>query len=108
MKNMKELQDLMDSIANWSDNQFGALERRAGMIAHAKKELSELANALVFRGGSGILEECADVSMLMLDILSHSGYTANDLINQLKIKLEINKNRKWGVVETDGSIEHIK
>lgn len=93
----------------WSDETFGPDDRRLGMIAHLKKEVVELEEGLSRSARAPVIQdELADCMMLLLDIASHSGLSANDLLFSVSAKLVINKNRKWGSPNPDGSIEHIR
>ena len=106
---MKELQQLQNEIKKWSDRTFGSdFDRREGMAAHLRKEVAELQGEIVWNNKLGIQVELADCLMLILDIASHSGIDIDSLIFEVEHKLQINKLRKWGKTNPDGSIEHIK
>lgn len=110
---MIELQILMNNISKWSDSVSGSDERRAGMLAHLKKEIEELKTELFLdkQGGNnelGIQVELADCLMLLLDIANHSKVNAESLLFEVEHKLGINKLRKWGKPDKDGSVQHIK
>lgn len=122
MDNRNELQKLMDDISEWSDNTFGLDQRNPAIAYHLKKEIDELIWAIkahqngnkpsVSVKGDMLVErvflEYADCFMLLLDSATHLGLSANDLIAYSRIKLEINKARKWGVPDENGVVEHIK
>ena len=115
---MKELQKLMDDIAEWSDTTFGRRQRNPAITYHLKKEIDELICAIEkYQNGSSdfyenlhekVCFEFADCFMLLLDSASHFGFTADDLFYHTKEKLEINKNRSWGKPDENGVIEHKK
>ena len=105
---MKELQVLMDKIMKWSDSTFGEMQKTPGMVAHLKKEVIELEKEVTQDDNIlGIQIELADCLMLLLDIASHSDIDAESLLFEVEHKLSINKLRKWGKPNVDGSIEHI-
>jgi hypothetical protein len=118
---MSELQKLMDDISEWSDRTFGEGQRNPAIAYHLKKEIEELIWAIkahqngnkpsVSVKGDMLVErvflEYADCFTLLLDSASHLGLTADDLIAYSRIKLEINKTRKWGKPDENGVIEHI-
>jgi hypothetical protein len=52
--------------------------------------------------------EYADCYMLLMDIASNNGILLSDIHAAAERKLEINKNRKWGKQNKDGSIEHVE
>ena len=106
---------IQQSIAEWSKATFGLgithqkSWRFPGMLAHLKKEVAEL-DAKVPKDGSNLLvdlvvEELADCAMLLLDMANQLNV---DLLSEVKKKLEINKARKWGKPNPDGSVEHIR
>ena len=106
---MEKLQQIMDNIKEWSDATFGEMQRTPGMVAHLKKEVDELAKEVAQNDNElGIQIELADCLMLLLDVASHSGIDAESLLFEVEHKLGINKIRKWGEPNTNGSIEHIK
>ena len=109
----KELQKLMDDIAEWSDKEFGERQRTVPILYHLKKEVPEAIDACQnylesdFYNGRAKLE-IADCFMLILDAATHFNMSAEDLIFYTALKLDINKNRKWGKPDVNGVIEHIK
>jgi dATP/dGTP diphosphohydrolase len=96
------IQGLQDQLKAWSDETFGSHERRLGMIAHLKRECDELAE------DPGDIKEMADCFLLLLDIAAHGGYSVADLMKAASAKFTECKKRKWGSVQEDGSVEHIK
>lgn len=121
---MKELQNLMNDISEWSNATFGELQRNPAIVHHLKKEVDELIEALnktnylgcddsvgVGEFGRQVEKtqmEFADCFMLLLDSASHYHITAEQLIEFTREKLEINKARKWGKPDENGVVEHIK
>lgn len=120
MKN-ENIQQLMYDIADWSDGQFGEGRNPTAIIHHLKKEVPELIEALEkfqkmgLRDGNkrdeamkDCLYEFADCFMLLLDSARSFGLDSKTLIEFTHLKLEINKNRKWGKPDENGVVEHIK
>lgn len=121
---MKNLQELMNQISEWSDAQFGEGDRSRAIAYHLRKEVQELIDAMVEyryheeRQNFAIIKEenltgkvnieFADCFMLLLDSASHFGLTADDLVKVTEWKLEKNKNRKWGKPDENGVVEHIR
>ena len=102
MKNKvyKDLNNLQDKIGEWSDITFDK-GRQQAMLNHLEEEVDELK-----KDPNDILEY-ADCLLLLVDSARYSGYTFSDLIEGMKKKLEINKERKWGEPNKNGSINHI-
>ena len=108
---MKELQNLMDEISEWSNATFGEGQRNPAIAYHLKKEVDELID--IFENHPSdeyqrLWFEYADCMMLLLDSASHVGFSAEGLLSAVKEKLEINKNRKWGKPDKNGVVEHIE
>ena len=109
---MNELQNLMDEIAEWSDATFGYGQRNPAIVYHLKKEVKELIKALKRSKKNedytvAVHKEYADCFMLILDSARVFGLNAELLIELTDIKLQINKNRKWGKPDKNGVVEHI-
>ncbi len=121
---MNELQKLMDEVGSWSDDTFGSGQRSPAILHHLAKEIPELLNAIgdYDRGAndtrvnvSEMMElhrkmrfEFADAFMLLLDAARKRGFMAEDLIQVTKLKLEVNRRRKWGKPDKNGVIEHLR
>lgn len=120
---MKELQVLMNDIAEWSDAKFGSWQRNPAIVHHLKKEVNELiealdkSNALGWDESVGVGElrrqlditemEYADCFMLLLDSAHHFSLSAERLIELVRLKLEVNKHRHWGRPDKNGVVEHL-
>ena len=107
----EKLQKLMTDISEWSNKTFGDGQRNPAIVYHLKKEVNEL--IAVFEGNPRnahrqLWFEYADCLMLLLDSALHAGFTARDLIDATREKLEINKTRKWGKPDENGVIEHVE
>ena len=97
-----ELQTLQDDVSEWSNATFGPGQRTDGMIAHLAREVQEL------KESPTTLSEYADCLMLLIDAAGSVGFNMDDLVKATFEKLEINKKRKWGPANEDGSIEHVE
>lgn len=91
---MNELQEI---IGKWGEDTFPEATLD-GIIAHLKKEVSELAER-------HDPQESADCLILLFHHAYLAGY---DLLAEAQKKLQINKKRKWGTPDKHGVIEHIK
>ena len=121
---MNELQKLMDEVGSWSDDAFGSGQRSLAILHHLAKEIPELLDAIgdYDRGAndtrvnvSEMMElhrkmrfEFADAFMLLLDAARKRGFMAEDLIQVTRLKLEVNRRRKWGKPDENGIIEHLR
>ena len=116
----EELQKLMDDIAEWSDKTFGydLANRAIPILEHLKKEVAETIEAIKCDHNQDHQEanyvflkaylEYADMFMLILDSARCFGMDASDLIGYTRMKLEVNKKRKWGAPDEKGIVELIK
>lgn len=87
----------------FSEKTFGPLERRKGIIDHIRKELLEV------EADIGDLKEWIDIVTLALDGAWRSGYTPEQIVNQLDATLTRNENRSWPdwrEFPSDKAIEH--
>lgn len=87
----------------WSLNTFGTGRKTEGIVKHIAKELDEI------RAEPTNLEEWVDVMILALDGAWRAGYSAEEILNVLIYKQQINFNRQWPEISTeDEPTEHIK
>ena len=90
---------LQQRIFDWGRETFGAGQRSEGVYAHLVREIKELGDYL----NDG--EELADCTILLLEL---AGFAGVNLLDEVEKKHQINRGRKWGDIEPDGSILHIK
>ena len=90
---------LQQRIFDWSRETFGAGQRASGVYAHLVREMKELGDDL----NDG--EELADCMILLFEL---AGFAEINLLDEVEKKHKINQGRKWGDIEPDGSILHIK
>ena len=118
---MENLQNLMDSIAEWSDKQFGEGRSPVPILHHLKKEVPELIEQLEKYQAMGLRDggarddamvdsfyEFADCFMLILDAARCFGINAHILKEYTRLKLDINKAREWGEPDENGVVEHVR
>jgi hypothetical protein len=96
-----DINDLQHDLKTWTEKQFPQRTTNS-ILAHLRKETTELEE------DSQDIMEYADCMMLLLDAASYNGIHASDILRACYDKLEINKARKWGNVNSDGFVEHIK
>jgi len=119
MKEIEELQILMNDISKWSDETFdngnNYPDRTISIMYHLKEEVEETIEALksYFDTCSNdkfnlVIDEIVDCFILLLDCAKHMNISASCLIDRSKIKLQINKKRIWGTPDKNGVIHHIK
>jgi hypothetical protein len=96
------IQQLQNELCDWADKTFGINRTASPVIAHLIREVYELEET------PEDIMEYADCFILLLQAAKLSGYDTDDLIRASFAKMEINKNRKWGKPNADGSVEHIE
>ena len=104
---MNELQKLINDISDWAESQFPN-QPTLSKCKHLEKEAKELSEAMsnIWRGEAKT--ELADCFMLLLNIASRLKLDASGVIQIIRVKLEINKSRKWGKPDENGVVEHIE
>lgn len=99
---MNIIQFLRNQI-EWSGNVFGFGMRTEGILKHIAKEIEEV------RKEPADLMEWVDIAILAFDGAWRSGHNPEAIAAALQKKLEINKNRKWNVPDSENeAVEHIK
>jgi hypothetical protein len=101
-KLVKNFQPLQDSITAWADSVFGKDRKPEYILQHLKKEIEELIK------DPSSLEEYADVGILWLNAAKKTGYDVDDLYFAIVGKMWVNKCRKWGKMDENGVVEHIR
>ncbi len=107
---MKELQELMNEIQEWTGKMFGEGKSRiVPNLKHLQKEIPELIESYEEYGECKHTDlEYADAFILLLQSASRYGLTAERIVEICNKKLEINKMRSWGKPDKDGVVEHIR
>lgn len=108
---MKDFQNIQNEIYLWQKTTFptGTI---IGKMKHLQKECAEVINEIEKAyNGSGdhlaIEEEFADCFILLTGAAAHYGLTMEEIYDAMRKKLEINKKRKWGQLDSDGISKHI-
>lgn len=98
-----DLINYLDEQIEFSKNTFGPGERTEGILDHIRKELKEV------EADPRDLEEWIDLVMLAFDGAWRIGYTAEEICQKLRYKLDKNKKRDWPdwrTAEPGKAIEH--
>lgn len=95
------IQFLQEDSSAWADETFGDRTPEQ-VLAHLKREINELIETPDDR------LEYADCLILLLESAQLVGLSADDVVMAAFEKMGINKKRKWGVPNDDGSVEHIE
>jgi len=99
---MFNFKEFIERKMKWSFETFGEQEV-CGVIDHIKDELLEV------KENPEAIEEWIDIILLAIDGASRVGFSADDIINELERKLQINTSRRWeGVEKGTSAIKHIK
>jgi len=106
--NDQEVQKLMDELREWGDATFGDKQNPSGIAAHLVREAKELHDAILRSDSGNDWMELADCFILLLEVASHLGVDVFTLVCLARRKFEVNKRRKWGEPEADGSVQHIQ
>lgn len=104
MVSESELHQFWNDHAEWSQKTFGldGVRGPAGSLNHLAKEVKEALDR------PGDLAEYADMLLLTFDATRRAGFTFDQLVAASRSKLEVNKLRKWGKPNDDGSVEHVR
>ena len=97
----KALDLFQQELGDWAENTFPG-QTVAGKLAHLAREVEE-----VIANPHDIMEY-ADCFLLLIDAARLRGIKASAIVAHAVDKLEINKRRKWGEPNADGSVEHCK
>lgn len=80
------------SIRDWGDEAFGEARDLFPLVARARGELDELAEAVRAGDAAAIGSEAADVAILLHRLAALAG---RDLAVEVDAKMKINRVRKW-------------
>ena len=91
----------------WSDDTLGPGKRTAGVLAHIKKEVEEVAKKPTD------LSEWIDLIILAIDGATRQGYTGTEVIRAYHAKMMENTLREWppipeGGFPEDMAVEHVR
>ena len=93
------------SIASWANTTFGQATNSTAMAIRANEEMAELLSKCARNAGScSILDECADVIIVLARLVDYYGSSISEIVNQ---KMAVNRQRRW-VVDGNGHGHHVK
>ena len=92
---------LFNDWAAWEAEQFPQSTTRS-RLKHLEKEVGELLET-----PDDIMEYADAMALLMLAAKSQ-GFEFTDILRAMRVKLGINKARRWGKPNADGFVEHIR
>lgn len=98
MESRERLEDVFAESTVWSDQTFPQSTPQS-IANHLLSEAKEL------QQNPFDVSEIADVLLLLAHLASRVGV---DLAKVVRIKFEINKQRKWGEVNEEGFVEHVR
>jgi hypothetical protein len=101
---MSDLTEFQKNVGNWGVKTFPELTI-AGLVAHIKKEILELEEALFFKNKQGVSEEASDLLILLLGIAHRVGF---DLLETAEEKFDVLLLRDWMPPDEHGVIEHVR
>jgi hypothetical protein len=85
--------ETQQSIAEWAEQTFGPTANLAAIAARANKEMAELLmHATTCAPPEVLLEECADVDIILKRFAKVAGGDLNDAVDR---KMAINRERRW-------------
>lgn len=97
--------DAINAQRAWSDETFGPGARTAGVLAHIRKELDEIA------ADPADLNEWVDVIILAVDGATRAGHSGQALVAAYHSKMAKNRARTWPDwrdFDEDQPIEHVR
>ena len=94
-----KLEAVVRENVEWSNQTFGVRPATAP-LAHLRKEVGELFSE------PGSLFEYADCALLLFQAAVISGFSVDNVVTAMRVKLEINKGRKWGPPDEHGACQH--
>lgn len=89
-------------ITEWATKTFGEPKGGPREVAVRAKEMAELLSALENGETEVALKECADVMIVLLQVMERLG---GDAETEIDLKMDINEKRSWAKA-ADGSYQH--
>lgn len=96
------IQELQDTVYNWSENTFGKGRPPSAPLNHLLKEVQEAIDS------PQDIIEYADCLLLLLDAAAKAGFNTQQLILAAFIKLDECRQRKWAEPDENGVSEHVR
>jgi NTP pyrophosphatase (non-canonical NTP hydrolase) len=91
------------SICDWGDATFGEVRDLSALVARARGELDELAQAVAIGDLAEVGREASDVVILLHRLVALAGM---DLNEQVDAKMAVNRARTWRAAG-DGTGGHV-
>jgi NTP pyrophosphatase (non-canonical NTP hydrolase) len=105
------MEKLFKEVVEWQDKTFPKSHALAKWN-HLFEEVRELGEIVEYEHYSNqILEfntEIADCMILLFGIAHKRGMSYEDLHRLIEYKMEINKDRNWGIEDANGIVNHLK
>jgi len=97
LRNVVDIQELLNEIRVWSQEQFGDHDRTDAMVDQMLDEVGEMWTQFDEETKDKAKEkQCiADVMILLLDVIGMRGFSVQDILLEAKKKMMVNKNCKW-------------
>jgi hypothetical protein len=98
------LKDFWEDLSVWSQSTFGKDKLRGpqGPLKHLAKEVQEVL------ADDHNIEEYADLVFLTFDSCRRAGFTYEQLVEAIEVKLKKNRSRRWGAPSASEPVEHIR
>ena len=98
-------------VTTWTKQTFGAQRSNRGILDKIIEEVDELAisvdNWEKFNGERiDLLNELADVQILLWDVAARNGVCFNELIDAVLVKHAVNRTREWKKVPGEDYYKH--
>lgn len=98
MRDFRYMPTVLRSVTEWTNRVF-TKRTEAGLLAHIRREVDELARS------PDDPDELADLVILAC---CYAGLKGWDLEHQVGLKMIDNLGRTWGEPDADGVVEHIR
>lgn len=96
---------IQKAIGSWAQETFGKARNPKVIFTHLKREIQELEEALEEGRISDIIQESADVAILLFNFADSKDF---DLLEAVEAKHRINVRRRWKAPDAEGVCEHDK
>lgn len=102
----EEFEKIYNEVVAWQKQTFPK-SNAVSKVLHLEDEVKELLESLALNHKDTHLEY-ADCFILLMGSADAYNLSFKDIVNSIKTKMEINKQRKWGEPNVDGIVKHIK
>lgn len=99
--------EMFDWITKWQRETFTKATNLSA-ANHLREEVAELIHDIERHAhGNDIKAEYADCFLLLFGSAALFGMSFDDICNVINKKMEINMQRKWGDVNSEGYVKHV-